>query len=182
MTGIDGSPLMLAYARANAPAASFMAADARYFGLRRRFDAVISTFESINHIVDANDLGLVFSNVASVLAPGGLFFFDLLTEQAYRDEWTKSSAVVEEDAVCILRGGYEPQTAIAHADITAFRRLAEVWKRADVTILERCYSLEWIRSALGNAGFVEIHDYDAASAGMAGSLAAGRKFVIAHHR
>src|SRR5690242_20258701 len=50
VTGVDASQEMLRYARENVPAAEFIAADARDFSFRLEFDAVISTFESLNHI------------------------------------------------------------------------------------------------------------------------------------
>ena len=48
VTGLDISEEMLAYARRNAPAAEFVAADARAFALPPPFDAAISTFDRVN--------------------------------------------------------------------------------------------------------------------------------------
>ena len=51
VTGLDGSAKMLRYARRNAPAAKFILGDARTFNLPAKYDAVFSTFDSLNHIM-----------------------------------------------------------------------------------------------------------------------------------
>ena len=42
------------------------------------FDACISCFGSLNHILDIRDLEETFSRVHGALRPGGVFVFDLL--------------------------------------------------------------------------------------------------------
>jgi ubiquinone/menaquinone biosynthesis C-methylase UbiE len=63
VTGIDGSAKMLRYAREKAPAARFMVRDARAFRLPPEYEAVFSTFDSLNHITTLEELGRVFKNV-----------------------------------------------------------------------------------------------------------------------
>ena len=87
VTGLDGSPGMLRIARRNAPAADFVLADARAFDLPAAFDAAVSTFDSINHVVDPTDLAAVFANVHRALRRGGRFAFDVNTDEGYRCRW-----------------------------------------------------------------------------------------------
>jgi SAM-dependent methyltransferase len=179
VTGIDASLEMLRYARVNVPAADFIVADARAFSFPVEFDAVISTFESLNHVLSLEELVIVFRNVYATLRREGTFVFDLNTEEAYQSQWQKSSAVVEEDNVCIVRGGYNPAERIGQTDITMFR-LEGKWQRDDLTLFQRCYSLEEIRSALEEVGFGKIAAYDAAKdLGMSGDLGIGRSFFLA---
>src|SRR5437764_6296435 len=63
VVGLDGSEQMLSYARHRAPRAEFILADARQFCLSKRFDAVVSTFDSLNHVRDLTELAAVFRNV-----------------------------------------------------------------------------------------------------------------------
>lgn len=179
VTGVDGSLPMLNFARGNAPGAAFIAADARYLFLRRRFDAVISTFEAMNHILRKNELRLVFEGVSGLLSEGGSFLFDVLTQQAYCEEWVKSSSIIDEDAVCIMHGGYEPETGNAHVDITAFLRDEDQWRRLDTRVHERWYPLDVINILLRDSGFGIIRHYDACSLGITGTLAVGREFILA---
>ena len=78
VTGLDGSGEMLRFARENAPAAEFIVADARTFELPDNYQAVISVFDSLNHVMTLKDITSVFRNVYAALQPGGLFLFDLI--------------------------------------------------------------------------------------------------------
>lgn len=151
ITGLDGSEEMLRFAAQRVPGAEFVAADARSFRLRPRFALAVSTFESMNHIPTLAELEVVFRNVADALIPGGRFVFDILTEETYRYEWSKPSTVVEDDNACFVRGGYDPETQVAHVDITAFRR-GDAWERSDIRIQETYYPEEDVREALQRAG------------------------------
>ena len=71
VTGLDVSREMLVYARANAPAAEFILADAASFRLPRVCDAAVSTFDSLNHLLEPAALEAAFRNIAGSLAPGG---------------------------------------------------------------------------------------------------------------
>ncbi len=62
VTGIDGSAEMLRYAKINAPDAEFINEDARTFKLPSIYDAVFSTFDSLNHILKAAELLRTFKN------------------------------------------------------------------------------------------------------------------------
>jgi len=77
VTGIDGSPEMLKFARGNAPDAEFINADARTFKLPQQYEAVFSVFDSLNHVMSLEELTDVFRNVYAVLREGGYFFFDM---------------------------------------------------------------------------------------------------------
>lgn len=81
VTGIDGSAQMIEYARQNAPDAAFIVDDARYFNINEQFQYVISTGDSLNHILKLDELKSVFRNVYSVLHSEGTFVFDMNTEK-----------------------------------------------------------------------------------------------------
>lgn len=179
LVGLDRSLEMLRHAQQNAPGAAFLVADARFFKLRHQFSAVISTFESMNHILSLDELTAVFRNVYSALRDEGRFLFDVLLEEAYRMQWAKSGCMVEDDNVCIIRGDYDAEQRIARAHITLFRKDGE-WRRSDVAIHERCYELGEVWNALEEVGFEEINSYDASRRlGMPGDLGVGRVFFAA---
>ncbi len=179
VVGVDGSSEMLEFARKNVPGAEFFAEDARSFELPYKVQGVISTFESLNHVVSIDDLIRVFKHVLHALTDDGLMVFDMLMEEAYQTEWGKQSAIVEHDNVCIVRGGYDPNTRTGRTDLVLFR-LEGTWRRSDLTIYQRCFSLGEIWAALEQAGFAEICSYDARRGlGMPGELAVGRAFFRA---
>jgi SAM-dependent methyltransferase len=180
VAGVDASPEMTGYARRNVPGAEFHVADLRDFRVPGPFHAAVSTFDTLNHILTAEDLARAVGNVAAALAPGGLFFFDVLLEEAYREHWEGDMAIVEEDHVLIVKGqGFERRDGMAHCRLTMFRKLEGEWRRSDTLVKERCHPRLDIDAALEQSGFRTAACYDASDVGMKGNLGAGRVFFLA---
>jgi SAM-dependent methyltransferase len=178
VTGVDNSAEMLRYARVNAPAAEFVRADARRFKLPQSFDAAISTFDSLNHFLTLEDLSAVFRQTRRALGAGGWFLFDMNVERGFVTHWRDYFAIVEEHAVCVLTGEYDPEQRLGRYDITMFRRRGKSWQRADTTISERCYELKEIKRELKRAGFNEVSAF-AADADLGLAYHTGRIFFLA---
>ncbi len=159
VTGIDGSEAMLRFARENAPAAEFIQADARSFQSPQVYHAVVSAFDSLNHVMTLEELTSVFRNVHAALREGGLFLFDLNMEEGYREHWDGSFGIVEEDHVCVFLNSHCPDERTAQFDATIFRLQGTAWQRSDVMLLQKYYSEAEVRSALETAGFTEIRAY-----------------------
>ena len=180
VTGIDKSAAMIRHARENAPAAEFHVCDAAQFRLPGSFDAAVSTFDSLNHLLSLEALEAAFRNIAAALGSGAAFAFDLLSESAYQTRWTDSFSIVRDDHVLAFAGeGYDSRTRMAHCEIAMFRRFGGVWRRRDAVIRERCHSLEEIDAALRKAGFGAIRRDEARELGMPGRLGEGRTFFVA---
>ncbi|HEX8773157.1 MAG TPA: class I SAM-dependent methyltransferase [Pyrinomonadaceae bacterium] len=179
VTGLDVSKEMLRHARRNAPAASLILADARSFTLPPVYMAVVSTFDSLNHLMTIEELTRVFRNVRQALARGGLFLFDMNMEEGFIENWADYYAIVEEKDVCILRGVYDREQKIGRYDITVFHLRGQTWQRADTLISEKCYTAKEIRRALRAAGFKEVSIYDAET-DMELTEHVGRKFFLTH--
>lgn len=163
VTGVDGSAEMLRFARENATDAEFIHEDARYFKLPPVYHAAISAFDSLNHIMDLEELASTFCNVHAALTEDGIFLFDLNTEAQHRTRWDGSvQGIVEDDNVCVTRSSYNAEERTARMDITIFHLQDEAWQRADFTLLQKPYSEAEVRPALQVAGFVEInaHAFD----------------------
>ena len=140
VTGFDASAEMIACARIRAPVAEFQVADATGFRPAADFDAAVSTFDSLNHILDPELLEAAVRHVGEALQPGGLFAFDMLLEEAYQTRWGESFALVRDDHVLtITASGFDSRSHLARCTITMFRLLDGAWRRRDATIEERCY-------------------------------------------
>jgi SAM-dependent methyltransferase len=178
ITGLDASTEMLRFARRNAPHSRFIQADARSFDLPPSFEAVISTFDSLNHIMTLRELIGVFSHVFRSLVPGGLFLFDMNMEEGFLQHWSDYFAIVEDRQVCVLRGTYDREQRVGRYDITMFRREGKLWRRTDTMVSERCYTKKEILRALKEVGFQNISTHDAEKElGLAGHT--GRIFFLA---
>src|SRR5205085_6881067 len=81
VTGLDGSEAMLRFARENAPGARFVHGDARSFRLPQKFQCILSAFDSLNHVMELEELKAVFHNVHDAMADDeSVFLFDLNLE------------------------------------------------------------------------------------------------------
>jgi SAM-dependent methyltransferase len=180
VTGVDGSEEMLSYARRRVRGAEFVLADARTFTMDATFDAVISTFDSLNHVMSDRDLRRVFKRVSKVLRPSGCFAFDLNNQRAYEELWCNMSGTVEENAVSVARGTYDARRRLAACDITLFRREGAGWLRSDFRLTQRRHSHEAVVRSLEAADFGQIAAFDAAQdLGMRGSIGQHRTFYLA---
>jgi SAM-dependent methyltransferase len=180
VTGIDASTEMIAHAKENVPEAEFHVADAAGFRVLGRYDGAVSTFDSLNHILDAKQLDAVLKRTAKALKPGAPFAFDMLLESAYQTNWADAFSVVRDDHVLLITGtGFDFRTRLAQCRITMFRLLDGEWRRSDVEVQERCYSGAEIDDALSRAGFEGVSYYDARDLGMSSQLGQGRTFVVA---
>ena len=155
VTGLDGSEELLRFAREHAPGATFMLADARAFTLTSSQDAVVSVFDSLNHMMSAVELGQVFQCAHAALRQGGYFWFDLNREYKYRTTWSGESSIVEDDQVCVVRARYDPASKVASFDATIFEK-DEGWERADVSLFQTWYPESDVCAALESTGFGEI--------------------------
>lgn len=163
VTGVDASSQMLHFAKGKAKEAGvevrFINQDMRSLSLTEKFDLVTCWYDSLNYLLDYDDLVKTFANVAQVLNPGGLFVFDMNTRYGLVVGWQRYPAYVEQDSERffeIHRASYDYEHNIATTRITGFVKEGELWRRMDEEHKERGYSLEEIRSALRRAGLEEL--------------------------
>ncbi len=180
VTGIDASRGDdRACARERARRRAFQVADAGQFRVLGKFDGAVSTFDSLNHILNEEDLQAALRRTAAALKPGAPFAFDMLLESAYQTNWADAFSLVRDDHVLVLSGsGFDFRTRMAQCRITMFRLLDGEWRRSDVEVHERCYTTSEIAAALTRAGFEQTECYDARDLGMSGQLGQGRTFVV----
>ena len=179
VTGVDGSEGMIEIARRNAPDVEFLVQDVRELSLDRRFAAVFSTFDSLNHVMSLDDLEQVFRNVHRVLEDGGHFEFDLNMEAGYISRWRGSFGIVEDDHVCVARSSRVEEERIGRMDLTLFEKEGTGWKRTDVSLLQRWYPERDITQCLRSAGFEGIATFDRESPLLDGAQETGRMFFVA---
>ena len=183
VTGFDASEEMLRYAREKAPGVDFRVGDAANFRAADSYDAAVSTFDSLNHILERDALEAALRNTVAALKPGACFAFDMLLEKAYQTRWGENFALVRDDhVITITKAGYDFRSRIACCTITMFRLIEGAWRRADVVVRERCYTMDEIEGAVKSAGFGELLRYDAAELGMEGQLGEGRMFFVARRQ
>lgn len=168
VTGIDGSPQMIEYARENAPQAEFIVADARHFSLPTTYHAVVETGNGLNHIVTIDELTTTFRNVFNVLLPEGVFAFDFVSEERYEAYRPVDWGVATEACAYIMKRRYNPDQRLETVDIPIFYPDDDgnSWQRYDVQYINRCYTDQEIQDALTTAGFTTINTHAASDLGI----------------
>ena len=86
VTGFDLSPAMLEFARSkcNPDLARFVIRDMRSFKMgTEQFDFVFNTFDSVNYLLEPEEIAQFFNRVYAALSPTGIFVFDINTEHAF---------------------------------------------------------------------------------------------------
>ncbi len=160
VTGIDVSADQLYYARKNAPEARFLRRDARAFKLPRKYEAVFSTFDALNHILRLAELRQVFRNVSDCLLEDGIFIFDLNTKREFDLHWSGVKEIVDKpDYFYTAEMEYSPQHRLGQFRLVLFRKVGKQWERYNTTLYETYYSQAAVTSALKKAGFNDIKTY-----------------------
>ena len=181
ITGVDNSKALIEIARRELPQVEFHLQDVRHLKLEGPFDAALSTFDSLNHILTLEDLHAVFSGVHAALRNGGLFVFDMNLEEAYELDLRQWTVNVRHDAVGMSRGMYDSITHTAHTELIWFTQKGskDCWQRSQSIVEERCYPKQDIVRALEFAGFRNIETYAAADLAVDSDFGYGRYFFSA---
>ncbi len=161
VTGLDGSRRMLEYAQKNAPEATFHCRDMRDFKIINMFHAALSTYDSLNHVASLQELTSVFNNVYGALRTGGLFVFDVNTDDGFKARWAGTTSIIAKDHVLAAETSYDPKRREGHATFAAFRHEKHRWNRIDVVVAEKAYTQVEIERRLAKSQFKSIRAYDA---------------------
>lgn len=181
ITGVDASAGLIAIAKRDMPDVDWRVQDARHIHLDRQYDAALSTFDSLNHVLTPEELQQIFTSVRGALRPGSLFAFDMNLDEAYRMDVQRWTVDVNDTTVSLVRGSYKPSSKKACTELIWFvkNETDDFWRQYRSAVEQRSYTQTEILSALEKAGFREIECLMAEKAGMSAELAFGRLFVTA---
>lgn len=180
VTGVDSSVGMLEIARHNAPTAQFLSQNASEFSLNSPVDAVLCTFDSVNHVHTPDAILASFRQIRKSLNPGGLFVFDFNSPEAYGERWDATYTVIEPDHAFFLRGRFDPVAQLGHTEITMFREQQKAWHRADASFNQRPWTTPVLSALLKEAGFRTIEHWRAGEdLGLEGQYGLGRVYIRA---
>lgn len=157
MIGIDSSGDMLQIAMDKQKAQGldilYLLQDMREFELYGTVRAAISICDSMNYIMEYQDLVRVLRLVNNYLDPGGVFIFDLNTEYKYRELLADNTfAEDREDGSFIWSNFYDQEERVNEYDLTLFVKEGELYRRFEETHYQRAYALREIEAAILEAG------------------------------
>ncbi len=130
--------------------------------------AVISVCDSLNYLLEEEEMLRVFRLVNNYLYPGGVFLFDFNT--VYKYETVIGDSVIaesREDCSFIWENYYDAEGQINEYDLTIFVKTGnqdgeDIFRRFTETHYQRGYTLEEMRGMVEKAGmeFVRAEDAD----------------------
>ncbi|MCR4833199.1 MAG: class I SAM-dependent methyltransferase [Butyrivibrio sp.] len=187
--GIDMSPEMLNIARNKAAEAGleimYLEQDMRELDLYCTAGTIVSVCDSINYLLEDEDVIETFKLVNNFLYPGGIFIFDFNTLYKYRDVIGDATiAENREDCSFIWDNFYHEDEHINEYDLTIFVRTSgeeDVFRRFSETHYQRGYTVEEMKYYLKEAGLelVTIIDADTHKAPTAESQ---RIYIVAREK
>lgn len=168
MIGVDASAEMLDMARESEEKdILYLQQDMRSFELYGTVAAVVSVCDSMNYILEEEDLLQVFNLVNNYLDPGGVFVFDMTTPHQYENVLGENSFCESRDEAAFLwENDYDPESRINEYDLTLFVRESsdqneasgdpslheERYRRFVETHYQRAWSPDEVKSLLQKSG------------------------------
>ncbi|MCY9669418.1 class I SAM-dependent methyltransferase [Paenibacillus alginolyticus] len=169
LTGIDLSEDMLAVAeqkagehksRLRGGSIHWVQQDLREWDLGEQVDVAFSICDSLNYLLEEDDIIRAFRQTFEGLKPGGLFLFDVHTpEQLFAYADSQPFFLNEDDVAYIWTSELDEERVQIEHDLTIFVKDSgtDTFRRIDETHLQRAYSLQWLKQTLLDIGFTEVH-------------------------
>ncbi|SEK61595.1 MULTISPECIES: class I SAM-dependent DNA methyltransferase [unclassified Butyrivibrio] len=173
MIGIDNSGEMLGIARNKMEKAGldimYLEQDMCELDLFCTAGTIVSVCDSINYLIEDEQIRKAFTKVNNYLYPGGLFLFDFNTLHKYRDViGNVTIAENREDCSFIWENFFDIDTNINEYDLTLFVKKdksgdkeEELFERSIETHLQRGYTLDEMKAFIEQAGMSFITAIDA---------------------
>lgn len=164
MIGIDASQEMLSIAKGqDSSGILYLAQDMREFELYGTVRAFISVCDSMNYILEEEELLKVFCLVNNYLDPKGIFLFDLNTEYKFRELMgMQTFCEHREKGSLIWENYYDEEEKVNEYALTLFVHHGQgLYRKYEEVHYERAYPLEKVMQLLGQAGMEIVLACDA---------------------
>lgn len=166
MIGIDNSEEMLQIAGeagTEKEGILYLLQDMREFELYGTVRAVVSICDSMNYILEEEELLMVFRLVNNYLDPGGVFIFDMNTEYKYK-ELLGETTICEnrEEGSFIWDNYYDEEEQMNQYDLTLFIKEENgLYRKYEETHFQRAYDISRVQELIEEAGMEFVTAYDA---------------------
>ena len=155
MIGIDNSFDMLDMAlEREDDRILYLMQDMREFEPGEKVSAVVSACDSINYILEPEDLQAVFFCVSESLKEGGIFIFDINTPYKYEVLMADNTIAANRDEGSFIWDNYyDADEKINEYDLTLFIREEDGrYRKYEETHYQRGYELETIKKLIEQSG------------------------------
>ena len=167
MIGIDNSEEMLEIALEKREKSGldilYLLQDMREFELYGTVRGVVSICDSMNYILEDEDLLEVFRLVHNYLDNEGIFIFDMNTRYKYEKVLSDNTfAEDREESSFIWENFYDEEEEINQYDLSLFIREEDGrYRKYEETHWQRAYDQECVEALIRESGLELLHVYDA---------------------
>ena len=167
MIGIDNSEEMLEIAMEKRADSGldilYLLQDMREFELYGTVKGVVSICDSMNYILDDEDLLDVFKLVHNYLDNEGIFIFDMKTMHEYANVMADNTfAEDREESSFIWENYYDEEEEINQYDLSIFVKEEDGrYRKYEETHLQRAYEQQCVEELIKESGLELLHVYDA---------------------
>ena len=167
MIGIDNSEEMLEIAMEKRAESGldilYLLQDMREFELYGTVKGVVSICDSMNYILDDEDLLDVFKLVHNYLDNEGIFIFDMKTMHEYANVMADNTfAEDREESSFIWENYYDEEEEINQYDLSIFVKEEDGrYRKYEETHLQRAYEQQCVEELIKESGLELLHVYDA---------------------
>ena len=124
-------------------------------------DLVISYCDSINYLLNEDEILALFYRTYDNLKPGGLFVFDCHPISRF-EQYAQEQPFAYDDGEFsyIWFSQYDDEDAIIEHELTIYAKEEDGrFRRIDETHVQRAYSVKWLEQALMEVGFSSVNIY-----------------------
>ena len=159
MIAVDQSEEMLMEAREKcaslSPAPLFLCQSAQELDLYGTVDAAVCSLDAVNYL-PPGDFGEVLRRLHLFIRPGGLFLFDIKSEDCLRAAGGSVSVDEDDDVLCLWRADFDEEARCLVYGMDLFEREDALWRRSGEEHVEYVYTPEFLRAELAARGFDNV--------------------------
>ncbi len=145
----------------------YLCQDMREFELYGTVAAIVSICDSINYLLEDEDIVNTFKLVNNYLDPSGLFIFDFNTIHKYKDVIGDSTIAESGDEASFIWSNYfDEETNVNEYEVTFFVPADDVkgeeklYKKVEEYHYQRGFTLDEIKAFLEEAGLIFVDAFD----------------------
>ena len=168
MIGVDNAAEMLEIAREIQEDEErddiwYLLQDMRELELSGEVNAMVSICDSMNYILEEEELKEVFLRVKEYLQTGGIFIFDMNTLHKYRDMIGETTIAENRDEGSFIWDNYFYEDEMVNEyELTLFIREENgLFRKYEETHYQRAYELDMVKRLIEEAGLKFVTAYDA---------------------
>lgn len=150
--------LSMAYQKLSDKNVKFYKQDMNNLMFDDKFDLVVSSCDSINYLLEEENIENLFKWVYEHLHENGLFIFDM--NSIYKFKNMKETYVDEsEDVFYIWENFYDEENNLNTYSVNFFKNIGDLYERFYEEHIQRAYSIDYLINTLKDIGFkVQVFD------------------------